>query len=74
MAEREREDIIDVAFRVFERHQYEHFGRGKNRVLIDAMTAGAIVAVYRALSPANREKYRAMAPARVAAIAWKLVS
>jgi hypothetical protein len=65
-----KDDLIDVAFRVFERHQYEkHEG-----VLIDAMTANAVVTVYRALRPDLRERMRTMDVATVVAFCWKHVS
>jgi hypothetical protein len=43
-------------------------------VLIDIQTANAIVAVYDALSPENREKFTAMSLEKAATVAWKLVA
>jgi hypothetical protein len=39
---------------------------------VDHFTASAIVQVYDALSPANREKFLALPVDRMAAMAWKL--
>lgn len=64
------DDLIDVAFRVYEQHQAEeHDG-----YLVDAMTAGAIVAVYRALRPDLREKMRTLPVMTVVNFCWKHVS
>lgn len=63
------DDLIDVAFRVYEQHQHEKY----DGYVIDAMTAGAIVAVYRALRPDLREKMRTMPVMRVVDFCWKHV-
>lgn len=61
---------IDAATRIGERHQAETV----DGMLLDATTAAALRAVDRALSPANRERFRAMPLDRAADIAWRLVS
>lgn len=63
------DDLIDVAFRVYERHTAEkHDG-----YLIDAMTANAVITVYRALRPDLRVKMRTMHVPTVVAFCWKHV-
>jgi hypothetical protein len=53
----------------------EHFSARKvDGVLLDAMTARAIVTVAHALTPESRAKFEAMDVERAARIAWKLVS
>lgn len=72
-------NVIACAFRVFERHQYEHhkIPGTRRRILVDAQTANAVVAVYRALSRKNQARYLEIAtsdPAKACAMAWHLIS
>jgi hypothetical protein len=62
-------NAIDAAYRVSERGQAEQV----DGVLLDLMSAHAIVAVHRALSPANQAKYETVSVTRAAEIAWRLV-
>lgn len=74
----EQPDCVDHAYRVTgelgdrggERRWYEVI----DGVLIDLITALAIVAVYEALSPAGREQMRTLSLERAAFIAWRLVT
>lgn len=60
---------IDAATRIVERHQYEKV----DGVLLDATTANALMTVDRALSAANRERFRAMPLVQAVNVAWKLL-
>lgn len=61
---------VEAAREVVERKS----ARRVDGVLLDLTTAGAIVAVADALSPANREKLEGMSITRAADIVWKLVN
>ena len=66
----QKRTVAETAALVVERHQaMKHDG-----VLIDAQTAGAICAVYKALGEDNRAKFDAMPVEKAARIAWKLVA
>lgn len=58
-----------IAERIAERHQYEEI----DGVLIDATTAQAIVATYKACNEEQAAKLDSLPIARVAAFAWKVV-
>ena len=52
--------------RIVERHQYDHFCFGGQKVLVDAQTANLLVKVYRELSKSNQEKFRRMLESKTA--------
>lgn len=61
--------LAETAALVVERHQaVKHDG-----YLIDATTAGAITAVYNALSADNRAKFDGLPTLKAVTIVWKLV-
>lgn len=45
----------------------------KRQVLIDGCTANAILLVYEALNPENKEKFLSCDPLKMGLIAWKFV-
>jgi hypothetical protein len=51
-----------------------HACRVIDGVMVDAMSAQAIIAVYDALSEANRATFVAMPITRMGTVAWKLIS
>jgi hypothetical protein len=63
------EERLKAIFRVIERGQYEKI----DGTMIDLSTAGAIKAVYEALSPENKDKFTTFPAGKMGLIAWKLV-
>lgn len=62
--------LAETAALVVERHQaLDH-----DDLLIDAVTASAITAVYNGLSHDNRRKFDSLDPYRAIQIVWRLVS
>lgn len=60
--------------RVVEEKQYRKIARSPtDRVNMDGATANAIMTVYDALNPANREKFAALPMRKMATVAWKLL-
>jgi hypothetical protein len=71
-AGRSKLDILNDAAGGAYQKIYELHGGKQRKVLIDMTTARAILAIYRALSSANQEKYLRYPLSQMAAIAWKL--
>lgn len=49
------------------------FADSPKRIVLDAMTANAILTVYKALSPENQAKFDGLSWPKLAAFAWKHV-
>ena len=59
----------DVCSRIVENHQYEEV----EGYLMDVQTAGALLAIYAALSPKAREKFDSVPLPKLVDFAWKQV-
>jgi hypothetical protein len=64
------ENVVEVARRVVARHQHEEV----DGVLLDAFSAGAIVAVADALSAENLARLEAMSVTKAASVCMQLVT
>ena len=63
---------IELLRAVVRDHQAQRVRIDGQKVYIDALTAGAAVAIHDALSPANQEKYLAMPWQHFVDVTWKL--
>jgi hypothetical protein len=72
-AGRSKIDIINDAAAGQYQKIYELHGGKQRKILLDMTTARAIVTVYRALSPANQEKFLRYPISRMGQIAWTLL-
>lgn len=72
-AGRSKIDIINDAAAGQYQKIYELHGGKQRKILLDMTTARAIVTVYRALSPANQEKFLRYPISRMGQIAWTLI-
>ncbi len=61
---------IDVAKRVVDNHQFEEI----DNIILDAQTAGMLVAVHDTLSPETRNKFVSLSLPEAVEIGWKLVT
>jgi hypothetical protein len=63
-------DVIEQLKEIVKEHQY----RKIDGVIVDVMTASAILKVYENINETNREKYLKLPITRMADIAWQLLN
>lgn len=61
--------IIEQLREIVKNHQYQKI----DGVIVDVMTASAILTVYDSINETNKEKYSKLPITKMADVAWKLI-